>query len=299
MGMLLNPYIFTDINVFEALFDTRLTGTGSSDAYSLVLPIPALDAENLLIDWGDGNIDNLNTHTYIEQGVKRVKIRGTITNWQYNNAGDRLKIKEILSWGIFNLNLNATFYGCSNLKLDNVIGVPILATTNLSYLFRSCTSLVTISNLGKWDVSLVNSFSVMFQGCTLFNGSFIGWNTISATTFQNFLTTCTNFNQPLNHLVMTNVTSILNMLNACTNFNQDISDWDIRNLTNATGFMQHKTSANYNASYLDAIYNKWSLLPLKSGVTISFGSIKYTSAGQAGRDILTTTYGWTITDGGI
>lgn len=297
--MLLNPYIFTDINVFEALFDTRLTSSGSSDAYSLVLPIPALDAENFLIDWGDGTVNNLNTHTYLEQGIKRVKIRGTITNWQYNNGGDRLKLKEILSWGVFNLNLNATFYGCSNLKLDNVIGVPILATANLGNLFRNCTSLVTISNLGRWDVSLVTSFIAMFQGCTLFNGSFIGWNTISATNFQNFLSGCTNFNQSLNYFIMTNVTSIQNMLFGATNFNQDISDWDIRNLTNGTSFMQNKTSANYNAIYLDAIYNKWSLLPLKNGVTINFGSIKYTSAGQAGRDILTTTYGWTITDGGI
>ena len=223
MGMLLNPYIFTDINVFEALFDTRLTGTGSSDAYSLVLPIPALDAENLLIDWGDGNVNNLNTHTYTEQGVKKVKIRGTITNWQYNNGGDRLKIKEILSWGTFNLNLSFTFYGCSNLKLDNVIGVPIIATTTLSNIFRSCTSLVTISNLGKWDVSLVAQFNSMFQGCTLFNGSFIGWNTLSVTSLQNFLSGCTNFDQPLNNLVMTNITSVLNMLNSCTNFNQDLS----------------------------------------------------------------------------
>jgi hypothetical protein len=41
------------------------------------------------------------------------------------------------------------------------------------------------------------------------------------------------------------------------------------------------------------------LYHLKPNLSINFGSIKYTAAGQAGKDILTNTYGWTITDGGV
>lgn len=251
MSFLLNPYVFSDSSVFEAIFDTRLTGAGSSDVNSLVLPIPLLDAENLAIDWGDGTTNNLNTHTYTEQGIKRVKIRGFIKSFCYNNSGDKLKIKEILSWGVFEMNNINIFYGCSNLNLESVIGIPILtgANGNLSQLFRACSNLRFISGFDKWNFSTIYNIGGLFH--------------------------------------------------SCTQFNQDISNIDVSNVTIAGNFMTGKTSANYNASYLDAIYNKWSQLPLKSGVTIGFGSIKYTSAGQAGRDILTTTYGWTITDGGI
>jgi len=64
--------------------------------------------------------------------------------------------------------------------------------------------------------------------------------------------------------------------------------------------MTGKTSADFSASNLDAIYNGWSLLTLASGVTINFGTIKYTAGGSAGRAILTgAPNNWTIIDGGI
>jgi hypothetical protein len=71
-------------------------------------------------------------------------------------------------------------------------------------------------------------------------------------------------------------------------------------VTNFTNFMAAKTAANYSAANLDAIYNGWSLLTLQTGLTITFNTIKYTAAGQAGRDILTgAPNNWSITDGGI
>jgi hypothetical protein len=65
--------------------------------------------------------------------------------------------------------------------------------------------------------------------------------------------------------------------------------------------MAGKTDANYSATNLDSIYNGWSLLTfVNTGLSISFGTIKYTAAGQAGRDVLTDPpNNWTITDGGI
>jgi hypothetical protein len=63
--------------------------------------------------------------------------------------------------------------------------------------------------------------------------------------------------------------------------------------------MAEKTAANYSATNLDAIYNGWSSRPISCCEEISFGTIKYTAAGQAGRNILTgSPNNWTITDGG-
>jgi len=64
--------------------------------------------------------------------------------------------------------------------------------------------------------------------------------------------------------------------------------------------MSGKLAANYSAANLDALYNGWSLLTLQPNETITFNTIKYTAAGQAGRNILTgAPNNWTITDGGI
>jgi surface protein len=85
-----------------------------------------------------------------------------------------------------------------------------------------------------------------------------------------------------------------------TAFNQDIGNWDVSSVTNFNNFMINKSAANYSAANLDSIYNGWSSLTVNPNLSISFGSIKYTAAGQAGKDILTSApNNWTITDGGI
>jgi hypothetical protein len=64
--------------------------------------------------------------------------------------------------------------------------------------------------------------------------------------------------------------------------------------------MTGKTDLDYSTTNLDAIYNGWSLLTLQPNVTVGFGSIRYTSAGQAGKDILLgAPNNWIITDGGL
>jgi hypothetical protein len=65
-------------------------------------------------------------------------------------------------------------------------------------------------------------------------------------------------------------------------------------------FMDFKTDANFSTTNLNAIYNGWSSRSVQPNLEIGFGSAKYTSAGQAGRNILTgAPNNWTITDGGV
>jgi hypothetical protein len=63
--------------------------------------------------------------------------------------------------------------------------------------------------------------------------------------------------------------------------------------------MLNKTNLNYDSTKLDSIYNNWSLLPLKSGLTATFSTIKPTANGLNGKRRLLTGYSWSITDGGI
>jgi hypothetical protein len=109
------------------------------------------------------------------------------------------------------------------------------------------------------------------------------------------------------------VTNMNKMFQNATAFNQDIGLWNVINVTatsNGGGdattssglgnFMSGKTNLDYSSANLDSIYNNWSLLSLQPNIWASFGSIKYTIAGQAGKDILTgLPNSWQILDGGI
>jgi hypothetical protein len=60
--------------------------------------------------------------------------------------------------------------------------------------------------------------------------------------------------------------------------------------------MSNKTPATFSTTNLDAIYNGW--VTVQTSINISFGTAKYSAAGVAGRNYLTGTKLWTITDGG-
>jgi hypothetical protein len=92
---------------------------------------------------------------------------------------------------------------------------------------------------------------------------------------------------------------MVSMFRGAETFNQDISTWVISSVGDLTDFMAGKTSSDYSTTNYDALLNAWSLLTVQANVTADFGTIQYTSSGEAGRDILTNlTNNWTINDGG-
>jgi surface protein len=116
----------------------------------------------------------------------------------------------------------------------------------------------------------------MFLGATAFNSNIASWNVSSVTTMEG-------------------------MFSNATTFNQNIGSWNVSSVINMAFFMNGKSFFNYSTANLDAIYNGWSLLTVQPNlVNVDFGSIKYTLAGQAGKNILTgAPNNWAITDGGI
>jgi surface protein len=139
----------------------------------------------------------------------------------------------------------------------------------------------------------------MFWQNSTFNQSLNSWDVSSVTDMFAMFFGASAFNQPLNSWNVSNVTRMTEMFRSATAFNQDIGGWNVSNVTNFLDFMRFKTNANYSATNLNSIYNNWSLLTLNPNLNINFGTIKYTLAGQAGRNILTgAPNNWTITDGG-
>jgi surface protein len=235
-----------------------------------------------------------------------VRLRGILTGWAFANVGDKLKILTILRWGCLKgLNTGTMFTGCSNLTLLTVDDVfDTTGITSLRFMFFGCSALTNVNNLNMWDVSNINDFYVMFRNCTNFNTYVNDWDVTSAIGGVNLglglhglFYSCTNFNQPLNKWDVSNCKEFNTMFAFATSFNQDISMWDMRSAEDLQDFMLGKVTANYSLANMDAIYDKWSKLPLQSTVNCSFGDIDYTAFGAIGRNILASTFNWSIVSG--
>ena len=232
-------------------------------------------------DWNTSSVTNLQS-TFAVTGLFNQDLSTKIVN-----AGQP---SEYVAWDTSNVtNMLATFYFSNSFNGD----------------------------VENWDTSSVTNMQQTFGDAIAFNrnvsrktinagqpNEYEAWNTSNVTDMyalfgSDFTRTCI-FNQNIGNWITTSVTKMAFMFRRNTSFNQDIGSWDVSNVTDFTNFMANKSAANYSAANLDSIYNNWSLLTLSPNESISFGTIKYTAAGQAGKDVLTNApNNWTIIDGGI
>jgi surface protein len=261
-------------------FTAKTDNTGVSTSTQFKLPLTTSTGLNIVVDWGDASTSTITshtdpavTHTYASAGTYSISITGTLPGFKFNNAGDKLKILNISSWGVLDITTNRAFFGCTNLTCS-ATDAPTITTTDLTFTFFNCTNFN--GNIGNWDTSGVDLMEAMFSSATAFNQNIGAWDTSA-------------------------VTNMFRMFRGATAFNQDISAWDVSQVSNFGQFMANKTFSDYDAANLDAIYNVWSINPnmLQSTLTIDFNTIKYTAAGQLGKDDLIFNYAWTVNDGGI
>jgi surface protein len=313
----------------------KTDNAGTSGGTQITIPTSVTGTYSCTVDWGDGKTnfistynDSAWTHTYSIAGTYTVKIYGKFVGIYFNNGGDRLKLINISKWGYqFRLGTNQGnyFYGCSNLTITATDILNTKGTTALNDIFRGCSSIATIPNIGKWNIESVITIADAFNGCSLFNSSLSGWNTANVTsmvaTFKectvfnqsvsNFNTAlvtamksmffdCAAFNQPVDNFNTSTVTTFQTMFTGCTAFNQDVSTFSITSLTNAASmfFNSGFSKTNYN-KLLDSVTGWPSQATVQSNVTLGAGTAHYDGANAiAGRAYLTGTKTWTITDGG-
>ena len=196
---------------------------------TITLPTPT----NYRVDWGDGTITtDTNTHIYIVAGDYGVKINGIVTNFVFNDAGDKDKIISIENAGGLILG-GDTFKGCFNLEyLKGKIRKP---NASIGDCFFGCS--VFNSDLLSLDTSDVNAITAVFREATLFNGDISNWDTSNAISLGSLFYQASSFNGDISSWDVSKVTSISTMMFRASSFNGDISSWNTENLVNcATAF---------------------------------------------------------------
>ena len=216
-------------------------------------------------------------------------------------SGAALFNQSLNSWNTGNVSAmnsvfsNATAYNqsLSNWNVSNV--------TTMNSMFRGTTY---NQSLSSWNVSKVENFGSTFSRSSSgagANPSISGWNTSSATNMSGFAQNNTTFNQTsISSFVTSSVTNMSSMFNGATSANPDVHTWNIGALTNATTMFTSSgfTETNYNL-LLDSGVGWPSQATIQSGVVFSAGSAHYSGTNAInGRATLTSTYTWTITDGG-
>jgi len=124
---------------FVSTWNTSATSAGSSNSTSVKLPLESGGTYNFTVYWGDGSSNNITawnqaevTHGYASEGNYTINISGIISGFIFNNAGDKLKLINILQWGDLKLgNSGSYFYGASNL---NITATDILNIRNFKCL---------------------------------------------------------------------------------------------------------------------------------------------------------------------
>jgi len=184
-----------NIGWFVLEVDTTIAGTTGVGNFELRV---FGTANNFNIVWGDGTMDrnvtaNI-THNYPAAGIYKVAVVGVLPRVAYANAGDRLKVKKILSFGdiVWGSFVDA-FLGC---RITDINGVISNGQAVTSFFRAFLSNQINTIPQGLFDnCPLVNSFNQcffnnqintipqgLFDNCTLvssFNNTFQSNGTIS------------------------------------------------------------------------------------------------------------------------
>ena len=191
-----------ETSLFISKWDTTQAGSAND---TIILPFVADGDYDFYVDWGDGTRDNITTynqaevtHQYSNTGIYEVRIYGSITGWQFNNAGDDDKIIEISQWGPlgFVSNDSNLFYGCSNLELTATDSLTLGASNGQS-MFNSCPNLGSGGYINNWDTSSLITMYRMFYNNTTFNMDVSNWDVSSCTNFNEMFYNADSFNQDI------------------------------------------------------------------------------------------------------
>jgi surface protein len=240
--------------------------------------------------WNTSNVTDMNSMFY-----NAVLFNVDISSWDVSRVTDMRNLfantpifnQDISSWVTSSVTyMNGMFYNATN--FNQPINTSVGGT--------------------NWNTSNVTDISFMFHGASAFNQPIGSWDTSNVTSMSYMFFEATTFNQDISSWDVSNVLFMDNMFQGATAFKQNISNWTPYTCTNMTdmfsGIDINNPDSDTNQNNYNALLSSWGTNPklsnMQSNVTFHGGNSKYSSSlAITGRDNLTTTKGWTITDGGL
>ena len=245
-----------------------------------------------------------------------------LTNMEgmFNSASDFNQ--PISAWDVGNVNNMYLMFTGATAFNQNIGSWNVSRVSNMDSMFNSASAFN--QPIGSWNVGNVTTMFGMFNQATAFNQPISAWDVSSVTNMRGMFG-LTAFNQNIGSWNVSNVTDMTAMFYFASAFNQNISSWNVSKVTamfgmfwNASAFNQNLGSwdvskvtsmadmfrnAQLSTANYDATLIGWSTIspnetPLLPNVRFQGGNSKYCNGATARASIIST-YGWTITDGGL
>ena len=140
----------------------------------------------------NNNKDSI-THfkTVAVDGVRPEFIGSLHDNFRFMRALEYVDMSQCEKRDVQGNRLDMMFYECTNLKYVDVTGLVNQAYVSAEDVFGNCPNLETIIGLDTWDVSGIESFFCMFDGCeSLTDIDISNWNMSSATSTYCMFSEC-------------------------------------------------------------------------------------------------------------
>lgn len=215
-------------------------------------------------------------------------------------------------------DMSYMFYGCSVANPDTS-NWDTSAVTNMSFMFLNARA--ADPDTSNWDTSAVTDMSGMFYWASSANPDTSNWDTSAVTSMYDMFFYARSANPDTSNWDTSKVTDMWGMFESAYSANPDTSNWDTSSLRNTDRMFYGARSANPDTSAWDvsklwsaedmfggvklstANYERllvnWSAQALRTEVDFHGGNSTYcSSAAVAARDHMTSTFAWSITDGG-
>jgi surface protein len=197
------------------------------------------------------------------------------------------------NWDVSNVTSMQFMFRSASSANPDTSNWDVSSVTNMQFMFLNASS--ANPDTSNWDVSNVTSMSNMFQGASSANPDTSNWDVSSVTNMALMFFGASSANPDTSNWDVSSVTNMRVMFLNTSSANPNMRNWDISNIVDMSRMLEN---SNLSVENLTACYENWSQLNLQQNVPFSAGTTKYNASGKAGRDILTNTYNWDITDGG-
>jgi len=174
------------------------------------------------------------------------------TNFQriiINTTAERNRLIRVEQWGSTSwTSMQNAFSGCANLQITATDVPDLSGVTNMSGMFRFCTTLNSPTNIGSWNTSTVTDMSALFSSASAFNQNISSWNTTAVNNMSGLFSDAAAFNQNIGIWNTTAVTNMSSMFSGALVFNQNIGAWNTAAVTNMAAMFYSAYVFNQNIS---------------------------------------------------
>jgi surface protein len=258
-------------------------------------------ATSFNFDIGNWNVSNVNSMYGIFDSAS--SFNQDISGWNVSNVSDMHLMfnkassfnHDISGWDVSNvIDMSQMFSYASSFNQN--IGIWVVSkVANMDSMFNQATSFN--ANIGAWNVAKVTGMSAMFAGATFFNQDIGAWNVFKVTDMTLMFAEATSFNQNIGAWDTKKVTDMSKMFYNASSFNQDLGGWTV---TKATAMVDMFYGVKLSTTFYNNLLIGWVSQIVNSNVIFNAGNSKYSlGAPSDARAVLTSTYQWTIIDGGV